>query len=231
MALLGLFVHGIGRHRADFAHESRAMLREALADRGESCWLDSCVYADLADKLEDGMEARVEKAGSAGGAAQKLSTGTLADAILYLRSPWLQQGIYARLDAAWSRFGRYPNGRVVIFAHSLGGLVVTDWLRRRRDVTPRALVTFGCNLELFSLGTTFQCPSQLAPGAAPWTNVFYPRDGLGWPLAHAQGLSHVRDVKLGWELFRPSTWTGLAHNAYWGCSKLWEELVPHWFEG
>lgn len=227
--LLGLFVHGIGRQRAGFADDSRSLLREALRERGQRCWLESCVYADIADRIQDAMERRVERAGSAGGPFQKVSTGTLADAIMYLRSAHLRDAIYTRLDAAWGRFGGSADRRVILFAHSLGGLVVTDWLRLRPHVRPRGLVTFGCNLELFTMPDPFVCPPQLFPGQASWTNVFYRRDGLGWPLAPGAGFAHVRDVELPWELWRPSTWTGLAHNAYWDCEKLWTEHVPHWF--
>lgn len=227
--MLGLFVHGIGRQRGHFADEARATLREALRARGERCWLESCVYADIADRLQDAMDARVEKRGSAGGLFQKVSTGVLADATMYVRSAALRDAIYRRLDASWERFGGAADRRVVLFAHSLGCLVTTDWLRLRPEVRPRALVTFGCNLELFTMGEPFDCPAQLRPGQASWTNVFYPRDALGWPLAGAPGLSHVRDVKLPWKLARPSTWFGTAHNAYWGSEKLWADLVPHWF--
>jgi pimeloyl-ACP methyl ester carboxylesterase len=175
------------------------------------------------------MDARVEKRGSAGGPFQKVSTGVLADATLYVRSAKLREAIFRRLDASWEHFGGAADRRVVLFAHSLGCLVATDWLRLRPAVRPRALVTFGCNLELFTMGEPFDCPAQLRPGQASWTNVFYPRDALGWPLAGAPGLAHVRDVKLPWQLMRPSTWFGTAHNAYWGSEKLWAERVPHWF--
>ena len=83
-----------------------------------------------------------------------------------------------------------------IFAHSLGGLIATDWLRQRPDLTQMRLVTLGCNIGLFNLGCNFvRVPSLEAPGR--WLNFFSPRDFLGFPLAVDPALAHVVDHKVG----------------------------------
>lgn len=216
-----LFVHGVGEQEADFAEDSRQHLRKALAERGQQLYASTVHWAPIADKLQHAFLRRVEKRGSKGNMLQKLFVGTLADALVYQSTPSLVAEIHALMDAQYVRL-RGPN--IHIFAHSLGGLVVTDWLRSRRLADVTKLHTFGCNIGLFNLGKAFDCPWQLQR-KGKWVNYFDSADMLGFALGEAHELSHVKDVEVsvgGWF----TGWTGLAHIGYFGDRSLWRKTIP-----
>jgi hypothetical protein len=216
-----IMIHGVGEQDPNFADEARRELRAACVKRGISPFLISVHWAPLADRLERQFLKDIEAKGSKGSPLQKLVIGTLADALFYQSSPVLKIRIFEQLDNAAARFGGKP---FTVFAHSLGGLIFTDWLRQRPNVQGVRLVTFGCNIGLFTLGSRFTAVHQLSK-AGSWINYFAERDMLGYPLAVDPSLAHVEDhkVNLG-GLFRG--WSGLSHLMYWGDSKLWAKTIP-----
>jgi pimeloyl-ACP methyl ester carboxylesterase len=215
-----LFVHGVGEQAPDFADEAIENLRGACRARGLSIHPEILHWAPLADRPEQAFLARAESLGSKANMTQRLVVGTLADALMYCTSPKLKEQIFAMLDERWWMLG----SEGTIFAHSLGGLIVTDWLRQRPDITNVRLVTLGCNIGLFNLGCSFKrVPALERPGR--WLNVFSPRDFLGFALATDPALRHVSDRAVGvggWF----TGWTGLAHVRYWGDSKIWKKTLP-----
>lgn len=222
-----LFIHGIGEQEPSFAHEARGRLREALRPKGFDLWPRSVHWAPLADAPQRRYLDAVQRAGAAGTPSQKLSIGTLSDAMMYITQPELRQQIFHQLDLhSWmpgydaSKAHRQPT---YIFAHSLGGLIAADWLRARKEVTNVKLITFGCNIGLFSMGASFEPPFQVSkPGT--WINLFHPRDMLGMPLRVDKALAHVQDVKVSFGWWKG--WTGLAHLRYWNDRKLWSQTIP-----
>lgn len=219
MAFRALFIHGVGRQDASFADVALHALADGLERRGHRLLASSVHWAGFADRVQDRFIERAEKHGSAINPSQKLVVGTLADALMYATNPTLQGKIFRLLD----QHVKLVRAPFTIFAHSLGGLIATDWLRQRTALDVR-LVTLGCNIGLFNLGKRFaSVPSLDGPGR--WINLFSSRDMLGFPLAHEEGLEHVQDVKVsvgGW--FRG--WTGLAHTLYWTDESLWRKTVP-----
>lgn len=219
-----LFVHGIGEQPAGFADLATRRLTEGMAEEGLAVVARSAHWAPLADRLQRAFLQAVEAAGSKGNLSQRLAVGTLADAILYLRSPSLQAQIFRLLDSEMWLLRGNSDRPVTIFAHSLGGLIVTDYLRSRPWVKSVRLVTFGCNIGLFTLGTQFEPLEQLRAKGS-WINLFSRRDALGFPLSVDPALAHVHDYAVsvgGW--FRG--WTGLAHTLYWDDRRLWRDTIP-----
>ncbi len=216
-----LFIHGVGQQESDFADDARQWLREAVAEKGHTLFTTQVHWAPLADRHQERFLAAAEKHGSKANPTQRLVVGTLADALMYTTNPKLRDQIFASLDNQMWLLGN----RGTVFAHSLGGLIVTDYLRARPEIKNVRLVTMGCNIGLFNLGRTFApVPSLEAPGA--WINVFSPRDMLGFPLGIDPCLAHVRDVQVsvgGW--FKG--WTGLAHIRYWTDRTLWKKTLPN----
>lgn len=214
------FIHGVGQQGDDFADDARRWLRESLEEKRHTLFSTHVHWAPLADRHQERFLAAAEAKGSKGNPTQRLVVGTLADALMYTTNPRLRDQIYLSLDNQLFLLG----GRGTIFAHSLGGLIVTDYLRTRPHVKNVRLVTMGCNIGLFNLGKKFEPVPQLeAPGS--WINVFSPRDMLGFPLGIDPNLAHVRDVKVsvgGW--FKG--WTGLAHVRYWSDADLWKKTLP-----
>lgn len=208
-----MFIHGVGTQEKTFAHDARRLLRAALAARGVKCHFESVHWAPLADRVENAFMRDVKDRGSSGGPAQQLAVKTLADALMYARNVALQRDIFRCITDAKLRFGSHP---YCVFAHSLGGLIATDYLRSMGDCAGIKLVTLGCNIGLFNLGMSFNA----IPGLTDWTNFYDDDDVLGFPLAGDPSLRFVRDktVSVGA--------TGLAHIRYWGDRPLWSETVP-----
>lgn len=218
--LRALFVHGVGQQGPDFAHDARRWLRRACSARGRPTFFLSTHWAPFADKAQENYLKAVEAKGSAGGLAQKLVIGTLADALMYQSNEELRGRIYDLMDRQVMAFEGKP---FTVFAHSLGCLVATDWLRLRPRLADVRLVTLACNIGLFNLGDGFKPVPQLHGNR--WINLYAKRDMLGFPLRVDPRLNFVHDVRvrLG-GLF--TGWTGLVHTKYWGDEKLWSETVP-----
>jgi hypothetical protein len=219
--LSALFVHGVGEQGSNFAADAIKLLRGALAKRGVKLVAGVVHYAPLADEYERTFLQAAQKQGSRGNAAQRLVVGTLADALAYQSNARLRERIMYLVDWEYSRLRA---GSVHIFAHSLGGLVMTDWLRSRKNVRPLKLWTMGSNLGLFNLGQPFDCPPALLNDGV-WTNLWDDRDMLGFPLRAQAAFSQVQDVEVrvgSWL----TGWTGLAHTKYWGDRKLWKKTIP-----
>jgi pimeloyl-ACP methyl ester carboxylesterase len=212
-----LFIHGVGRQDPDFANDARHWLRPAVSEP----WFQSVYWAGMADRVQNRFMKDVEARGSKLNPSQKLVIGTLADALMYRSENDLQRKLFGLLDYHSDRFG---GADYTVFAHSLGGLIFTDWLRTRPEQKRVRLVTMGCNIGLFTLGNHFQPVKQLeVPNH--WINVYSPRDMLGFPLTVDPNLKHVHDVEVsvgGW--FRG--WTGLAHTLYWSDEDLWRITLP-----
>lgn len=208
-----LFIHGVGRQGPGFADEARRNLRAACKDRGVAVDFESVHWAPFADAIENLFLAAVKAKGSAGNLTQRESIGTLADAIMYCRYAPLQEQIFGLIDTALERFGAHPH---CVFAHSLGALIATDYLRTRGMRNCTKLVTLGCNIGLFTLGSGF----APVPGLSDWLNLWDDDDFLGWPVAITEDLAFVRDHQVNVGI------TGLAHTKYWDDHALWSATVP-----
>lgn len=218
-AVHSITVHGVGSQDRGYSDKATGWLRKAGRDRGVELYNEEVLWSPLLDDLEKKMLRSVRARGSAGRLGQREIVMVAADALSF--SARLPQ-IFLLLDKAFARL-RAP-GKVVIFAHSLGCLLVTEWLRARPTVGVQALVTLGCNLELFNLGKEAEyTPPQQVAGKGRWINLFDDDDLLGWPLRG--WLPMVSDVEVssgGWF----TKWNGLAHVGYWTTSNIWSKTVP-----
>lgn len=220
-----LFVHGVGTQVPGFSVTARRNLRSALARKGLGFYALEALWAPLADRYETAFLRATKALGSDGNEPQRLSTGTLADATLYQSNADLRGEIFALFDAQLARLYHPP----VVFAHSLGVLAFTDYLRARPHARIERLVSMGCNLGIFWMGRTFDCPEQLKPNGV-WRNYWTPSDGLGWPLHAQSGFEQVVDAKVrvgGWF----DRFTGLSHCAWWDDRKLWSDTIPRYLRG
>lgn len=218
--LRALFVHGVGQQESTFADDARRWLRQACGRRGRPSFFMSTHWAPFADKAQENYLAAVEARGSAGGLSQKLVIGTLADALMYQSNAELRGRIFDLMDRQVMAFEGKP---FTVFAHSLGCLVATDWLRLRPQYSDVRLVTLACNIGLFTLGEGFKPVPQLHGNR--WVNCYAKRDALGFPLRTDPRLNFVHDVRVklgGWF----TGWTGLVHTKYWSDERLWSETIP-----
>lgn len=213
-------IHGVGQQHYGWSFSARRRLRAALKLRGRDLWAVEALWVPLADRYETAMLSDAERDGSDGNAAQRLITGTVADALLYDNNPEFRAEVFALLDARFAELRRPP----VVFAHSLGCLIVSDYLRSRPAARIAALHSFGDNLGLFWMGRTFDCPAQLAVKGV-WRDYWTPSDALGYPLKSRPGFEHVTSTRVSvgnWF----DRWSGLSHAAWWDSAKLWSETIP-----
>lgn len=212
-----LFIHGVGEQAHDFAADSIKHLRKAVSP----LYAASVHWAPLADRHEHEFMRKIERKGSKGNMLQRLTIGTLTDALAYQSNQRLREEIHYLIDLEYSKL---RVNDATIFCHSLGGLIFLDYLRSRPGAQIGKLVTFGCNVGLFHMGMRFECPRQVSkPGS--WLNLFDREDMLGYPLAVSRDMAHVKDVEVsvgGWL----TGWTGLSHVAYFGDRTFWRETVP-----
>ncbi len=217
-ALHVLAVHGIGQQPRTFADDALRQFGAACAERGTYVYSRAVHWAPIMDRLEGRFLARAAREGSRGNPFQRLAVGTLSDALLYQSNAEVRQQLFDLLD---EEVMKLRADAFTIFAHSLGGLIVTDYLRQRPVLDNVRLVTLGCNLGLFTLGQEFVPVPQLARPER-WFNVFSRNDALGFSL----DIPHVinRSYLVGpWFLRR----TGLAHIGYFGDNSLWEDFLPN----
>jgi hypothetical protein len=99
------------------------------------------------------------------------------------------------------------------------------WTATERLDNLAGMVTFGCNLPLFSLAynpvTCFWFPPKTLPSklaaVAKWYNLFDPDDVLGFPIkplseSHYAAVTEDIEINAGGLL---SSWNPLSHNEYW----------------
>ncbi|MBW3543825.1 MAG: hypothetical protein KY476_26550, partial [Planctomycetes bacterium] len=129
---------------------------------------------------------------------------------------------------------------LVIMAHSLGGHIVSNYIwdvqqRRRRGGTAGSdfedfetlsgMVTFGCNVPLFTFAYSQVVPIEFPPASLPtdlrakakWLNFYDPDDVLGYPLktinaAYAAVVTEDLPINAGGVL---SSWNPASHEGYW----------------
>jgi serine hydrolase len=216
-----LFTHGIGTQNAGWSKYAQRKLAAACDQRNSILYAKEVYYAPLFSMQATEFLNATKEHGSKGSMSQRLSIETLADALQWATNPQLRERICHLVDYEYLQL-RAPS-EVVLFAHSLGCLVMLEWLRTRQAVKNVTLVTMGFNGGIFNLGGPMQVPAQVSkPGK--WLNLFDKHDALGWPAHATPGLEHVVDceVQVGGIMGA----TGLAHTCYLEDSDLWSQVVP-----
>ena len=135
-----------------------------------------------------------------------------------------------------------PGAPLIIMAHSMGGHIMSNYIwdmqhapgDRPRNLSPferlhtlAGMITFGCNIPLFTFAYTkvepiqFPAPDLPRPGGvrdkAKWLNYFDPDDVLGYPLksintAYDAVVDEDIAINVGGLL---SNWNFLSHTKYW----------------
>jgi hypothetical protein len=137
----------------------------------------------------------------------------------------------------------YLDGRevpLIVLAHSLGGHIISNYIwdlqhgrsvarhelsRFERMNTLTRLITFGCNIPLFTFAYPDAKPIDFPSAEMPkylqqkarWLNLHNPADLLGYPLSPISRdyeQSAVEDIQFRNGGF-PLMWTSLAHIRYW----------------
>jgi hypothetical protein len=222
-----LLVHGMGNQPRDFA---RKLIRElerrlrAEGAPGRSVVFQAAHWGSVLESRENDLYDRLDRGGRLNWERLRrdIVTSGFGDALAYQGPPhapsWVYGEIHAEIAHALAklsnRLDQPSKTPLVVFAHSLGCAIMSNYIwdaqhgRYARGArsgfaraeTLSAMITFGCNLPLFTLAMR---PSEIepilvpAPGAGAlfpgttvaerkaalrWLNFYGPNDILGMPL-------------------------------------------------
>ncbi len=216
----GLFVHGVGEQTAGYSMKAQVALSQGLQRRGIQLYAREVLWAPLMDLNSRAFMARIKRQGHAANMLTNLFVNTFSDATSYRADSAVTQKIQYLIDYEIAKLRGEP---LYIFAHSLGGLIMSDYLRSRNLVRPQKFITFGCNIPIFTLGAPFTCPPQLL-GPTRWWNYFDHEDMLGYPLHEDPGMQHVRDRGVNTGGLAIGN-TGLSHITYFNDADFWAKTV------
>ena len=161
----------------------------------------------------------------------------LSDASSYQRVDDDPQSTYGRIHAAVRdelasmRQQLKGDKPLVLLAHSLGGHILSNYIWDMQKKNPivdpgdngfermrtiAGLITFGCNIPLFTFALKKIVPISLPKGAT-WLNFFDPDDVLGYPLKplspeYRRTVSRDVAINVGGIA---SSWNPLSHSQYW----------------
>ncbi len=126
---------------------------------------------------------------------------------------------------------------MIVLAHSLGGHIMSNYIwdmqhstNRRTSAFERMdylseIITFGCNIPMFTFACNTVQPIELPPAALPdelkapakWVNYFDPDDVFGYPLKPINAeynnvVSEDIAINVGNLL---TSWNPASHGSYW----------------
>jgi hypothetical protein len=206
-------------------------------------------WADILEPQENALWTKLTRNHKLGFAElRKFVLRNLADALAYQREPDCSPDVYERIHRRVhegvidlrSKLGG-QDAPLAVMAHSPGSYVMSNyiWDQQRQNSaalpgpsafekmrTLCALITFGCNIALFSLalqnyvGITFP-PLELkepVKSAARWLNYYDPQDVLGYPVkplwdGYASN-PQIEDLEINVGNILTS-WNPLSHVQYW----------------
>lgn len=245
-----LVIHGMGNQPASFANGMRAEISGRLADPDRVRW-KAVHWGGVLEGRENELFVRLNRDNTLDHTrirGQIVISG-FGDAIAYMGPPKQASAVY---DAIHDKIAQglteladdlEGSGKpLVVMAHSLGCAMVSDYIwdaqhrrprpaatgRFARAETLAGMITFGCNLPLFTLALP---PARVEPIAFPgsralacfrkkaaarramrWVNFYDPDDVLGYPLRpindrYRRTVTEDRTIQTG-------TILG-AHTGYW----------------
>lgn len=243
-----LIVHGMGSQGSDFADGMIEELDQRIADLGidqnRVRW-KPVHWAYVVQPKEDQLWrdlSRNNKLDYVG--IRKFVISAFGDAIAYQRVPGNRKDVYNEIHKKVHEHVvklREELGDadkpLIVMAHSLGSVIMSNYIWDEQKgkgfggtafekmETLVSIITFGCNIALFSLAydpvVSIEFPLPTLPenlrNVAKWLNFFDPDDVLGYPLkplspTYDKIVTMDIEINVGGIL---SSWTPLSHTAYW----------------
>ncbi|WP_330995511.1 hypothetical protein [Pseudomonas aeruginosa] len=265
MKLAVALIHGIGDQPDSrdedglhsYARELVAALRRRLGAEAGEVAFQSLYWASVLDARELDYLKRIEREPLGWRWLRRAVTLFLGDASGYRKVSaaynttyqQVHQHVRSGIMALRAKVG--PQTPLVILAHSLGGHIVSNfiWDQQKLNRTPSCsidpflgletlagLVTFGCNIPLFTFAYEKVCPIRFPGHCLPpairqqarWLNVYAPADPLGYPLRPLQNYAAVVHEDLALPV---GPWykrhTPLSHMEYWNDARFHDYLADY----
>jgi hypothetical protein len=255
-----LIIHGMGSQREGFSTGLREELQDRLGNLESRFEWEEIYWAKELKDREDVLWEWMQKAKNADNQPidldwiliRKFVVHNFGDAIAYHRDMRKSGSAYSLvhkvIDSSVSNLNdklKDPKAPVIVLAHSLGAHMMSNYIWDQQHGTglpftpiPNllAMITFGCNIPLFSLAFPVSKPINL-PGkgvtnaslkkVSKWLNFLDTDDVLGWPLKtlYQKNLGQLTkeqkatvrrivddDINVG---SLGTSWNPGAHTGYW----------------
>ncbi|MFQ5681874.1 MAG: hypothetical protein ACE5HC_01250 [Candidatus Binatia bacterium] len=234
-------IHGMGTQHSDFAEDMMDELNDRIDESDRIAW-QTIFWADV---LQPKQNAYLRRANSKNDldffSLRKFVVGSVGDAAAYRRIDNDPGDTYGQIHTVvrdsikklYEENDKLDSQAkpLIILAHSLGGHIMSNYIwdiQKNRPIVPPGnnrfermrtlalIITFGCNIPLFTFAYQQIVPIRLPPGAK-WMNYFDPDDVLGYPLkpinqAYRRTVSADKTINVGGIL---SSWNPLSHIRYW----------------
>jgi hypothetical protein len=211
-----LVVHGMGAQQPGFAEGMKSEINDRLGNDAARFDWEEVYWADALENRETKLWEDMTSAKQPDGTELELEWTKVRDFVLHNFGDALAYHRDIQANGAYNDIhtivhqhiaalkGRLPSVTcpVVVMAHSLGAHIMSNYIWDHQPPNPvadgleplptlAAIITFGCNIPLFSL--TFPAAKPIdVPGAgivkpelieaSRWLNFVDPDDVLGWPL-------------------------------------------------
>ncbi len=255
-----LVIHGMGSQRRGFSNDFVEEVSDRLDNEANAVAWQEVYWANALKQRQDTLWECMRTAKEPDGSkipldsksAREFVVQYFGDAVAYQRDCVEVANAYKAIHSIVSANlveikGNTPAGTpIVVIAHSLGGHIMSSYIwdrqhpRQQPDTfepieTLAGIVTFGCNIPLFSLAFPVAKPIDL-PGSAvsepvkavtKWLNFLDRDDILGWPLKtlyeknlpdlsveQQETVARIEDyeINVGSAL---TSWNWISHADYW----------------
>ncbi|MBS1722439.1 MAG: hypothetical protein JSS66_05470 [Armatimonadetes bacterium] len=231
-----LYVHGIGAQGENFAARDIATMKRALGADAEKCAFASYCWQTLIEPQEQAVITSSKRL--AWRWLRRLFASYGGDALCYQPRHGLESfysRVHAGLDESLKNLQQAlaPDGKLVIVAHSLGTVIVNNfiWDWQHEDSVGAAAYTAETSLltrlkVLHTQGSplaiwALRFPDKGTPVSLSedcvWRNVYCPSDIIGWPIksineAYA-GMTSLTDHRI-WVGGMLTRWNPMSHLRY-----------------
>lgn len=269
-----IVIHGMGSQQPGYSKPMRGEITRLLGSRSSDVAWTEIYWAKILKSREDRLwEAMMASRGPDGARipldwqdAREFVVHNFGDAVAYHRDAQRESAYQAVHRAISKQLVSLkealvtPDTPIVVIAHSLGAHMMSNYIwdtqlpspGRSHGLEPiealASMVTFGCNIPLFSLAFEAAVPIDI-PGravtdpalvnAARWLNFTDRDDVLGWPLrrlyakspasltpGQLRTIEKIRDYEINVGGLSTS-WNPIAHGRYWTDDDFTEPVAHH----
>lgn len=232
-----LVIHGMGSQKEGFADKmidrvNRRVAKKFGLNTDKIAW-NPVFWANITEENQVGYLDRISSHNLRSFGIRNFIVKALGDAVAYQKTDSSDNHTYEDINlvmkeamaSIFQQLGEDPNKPLMILAHSLGGVIMSNYIWDTRGdnnitgfhnfETLKTIVTFGCNLPLFSFA--YDEPKAIEVPGSQWFNYYDKHDILGYPLkpiseSYEQAITEEEEINSG-GLF--TSWNPLSHSSYW----------------